>query len=125
MIQSQTVLRVIDNSGARTARCIKVLGGSFTRTGSVGSLVVVSVQKVRKNQKKTKMKRGEVFLGVVVQVKKKIGRPDGHFLTFGSNAVILLNQQKKPVASRILGPVTRELRTRQFLKVGLMSSGIL
>ena len=125
MIQPQTVLRVMDNSGAKTARCIKVLGGSFTRTGSVGSLVVLSIQKVRKNQAKTRMKRGEVFLGVVVQVKKKLSRPDGHFLGFGTNAVILLSQQRKPVASRILGPVTRELRTRQLLKVGLMSSGIL
>jgi large subunit ribosomal protein L14 len=127
MIQLQTLLRVYDNSGAKTAKCIKVLKGSFTRKAYIGDLVVVAVQQTRKNLKKTKSKirRGDVFLGLIIQTKKKTYRKDGHFINFSNNAVVLLNKQKKPVASRVLGPVAKEIRTQQFMKVGMLASGIL
>lgn len=125
MIQPQTLLKIIDNSGAKTARCIKVLGGSRKRSASVGDLIVLSIRQVRSRGKsQTKVNKGEVFHAVVVQTKKKINRYDGHKIKFDINAAVLLNKQGRPLATRILSPVSSELRTKQFMKVAILSSGL-
>jgi large subunit ribosomal protein L14 len=126
MIQSQTLLKIIDNSGAKTARCIKVLGGSRKRSASVGDIIVVAVQQVRSRGKyKSKVKKGEVFRAVIVQTKSKINRYDGHKIKFDINAAVLLNKQEKPISTRILSPVTQELRTQKLMKVAVLSTGLL
>jgi large subunit ribosomal protein L14 len=126
MIQTQTLLKVIDNSGARTAKCIKVLGGSRRRTANVGDIIVVAIQQVRSRSKyKLKVKKGEVFRAVVVQTKFKIKRMDGNKTKFDTNSVILLNKQQNPIATRILNPVAQELRIKALMKVAMLSPGLL
>ena len=99
MIQPQTLLKIIDNSGAKTARCIKVIGGSRKKFASIGDIIVVAVQQVRSRGKyKTKVKKGEVFRAVVVQTKSKVSRYDGHKINFDINAAVLLNKQEKPIS---------------------------
>ena len=114
MIQVQTRMRVADNSGAREVQCIKVLGGSKRRTASVGDIVVVSVKAALPT---SKVKKGEVAKAVIVRTKKVIRRPDGSSIRFDDNAAVLVNQNREPVGTRIFGPVARELRARQFLKI--------
>ena len=113
MIQMQTRLLVADNSGARTVMCIKVLGGSKRRTASVGDVIKVSV---KDSIPRSKVKKGEVYSAVIVRVKKDIPRTDGSTISFGSNAVVLLNAQKQPIGTRVFGPVCRELRNG-FMKI--------
>ncbi len=114
MIQAQTRMKVADNSGAREVQCIKVIGGSKRRTASVGDIVVVSVKSALPT---SKVKKGEVAKAVIVRTKKVIRRPDGSSIRFDDNAAVLVNQNKEPVGTRIFGPVARELRARQFLKI--------
>ena len=115
MIQTQSMLSVADNSGARRVMCIKVLGGSHRRYANIGNLIKVSIKEALPH---TKVKKGEVFNAVVVRTKKGLRRKDGSLIKFDSNAVVLLDNQKQPIGTRIFGPVTRELRqTKQFMKI--------
>ncbi|MFP6710577.1 MAG: 50S ribosomal protein L14 [Rhodospirillales bacterium] len=114
MIQMQTNLEVADNSGARRVQCIKVLGGSKRRTASVGDIIVVSVKEAIP---RGRVKKGEMHRAVVVRTKKEIRRKDGSAIRFDSNAAVLISPQNEPVGTRIFGPVTRELRSRNFMKI--------
>jgi len=114
MIQMQTVLTVADNSGARSVMCIKVLGGSKRRYASIGDVIKVSVKEAIP---RGKVKKGEVLNAVVVRTAKGVRRPDGSLIRFDGNAVVLLNNQLQPIGTRIFGPVTRELRGENFMKI--------
>jgi len=114
MIQMQTVLDVADNSGARRIQCIKVLGGSKRRYAAVGDVIKVSVKDAIP---RGKVKKGEVYNAVVVRTKKGVRRNDGSVIRFDGNAAVLLNARLEPIGTRIFGPVTRELRTNQFMKI--------
>jgi large subunit ribosomal protein L14 len=114
MIQMRTHLNAADNSGAKTVACIKVLGGSKRRYANIGDIIKVSV----KNATPTgKVKKGEVLFAVIIRTKKGIRRTDGSQIRFDDNAVVLLNAQFQPIGTRVFGPVTRELRTEQFMKI--------
>ena len=114
MIQMQSHLFVADNSGARKIQCIKVLGGSKRRFASIGDIIVVSVKDAIP---RAKVKKGEVFKAVIVRTSKAFGRNDGSTIKFDRNAAVLLDKQEEPIATRIFGPVTRELRTKKFMKI--------
>ena len=114
MIQTETMLDVADNSGARRVMCIKVLGGSHRRYASVGDVIKVTVKEAIP---RGKVKKGDVMNAVVVRTKKGIRRADGSLIRFDDNAAVILNNNKAPNGTRIFGPVTRELRTEQFMKI--------
>ena len=114
MIQMQSNLYVADNSGARKIYCIKVLGGSKRRFASIGDVIVVSVKDAIP---RGKVKKGEILKAVVVRTKKDFKRADGTTIRFDKNAAVLLDKQEEPIATRIFGPVTRELRTKKFMKI--------
>ena len=114
MIQMQSNLFVADNSGARKIQCIKVLGGSKRRFASIGDIIVVSIKDAIP---RGKVKKGEVFKAVVVRTKKDFNRKDGTTIRFDKNAAVLLDKQEEPIATRIFGPVTRELRIKKFMKI--------
>ena len=110
----QTTLVSADNSGAKKLMCIKVLGGSHRRFASIGDVIKVSVKDAIP---KGKVKKGEVYNAVIVRTKKAIKRSDGSAIRFDTNAVVLLNAKLEPLGTRIFGPVTRELRAKQFMKI--------
>lgn len=114
MIQMQTNLKVADNSGARWVQCIKVLGGSKRKTASVGDVIVVTVKDAIP---RGRVKKGDVRRAVIVRTAKEIRRPDGTAIRFDDNAAVLLNPQNEPIGTRIFGPVTRELRGKEFMKI--------
>lgn len=114
MIQMQTNLKVADNSGARRVQCIKVLGGSKRKTAAVGDVIVVSVKDAIP---RGKVKKGAVHRAVIVRTAKEIRRADGTAIRFDDNAAVLLTQQGEPIGTRIFGPVTRELRGKEFMKI--------
>ena len=114
MIQMRSVLDVADNSGARRAMCIKVLGGSRRRYASLGDIIVVSVKEAVPG---SKIKKGDVKKAVVVRVKKEVRRIDGTYIKFDVNAAVLIDDQKEPIGTRIFGPVARELRAKKFMKI--------
>ncbi len=114
MIQMQTNLEVADNSGARRVQCIKVLGGSKRRTASVGDVIVVSIKEAIP---RGRVKKGDVMRAVVVRTAKAIRRADGTTIRFDKNAAVLINAQGEPIGTRIFGPVTRELRSRNQMKI--------
>lgn len=114
MIQMQSMLDVADNSGARRVMCIKVLGGSKRRYAGIGDVIVCSVQEAIP---RGKVKKGDVVKAVIVRTCKGVRRNDGSLIRFDKNAVVLLNNQLQPVGTRIFGPVTRELRGEQFMKI--------
>ena len=114
MIQTESNLTVADNSGARRVQCIKVLGGSHRRYASVGDLIKVAIKEAIP---RGKVKKGDVMNAVVVRTRKGVRRPDGSVIRFDENAAVLLNAQKQPIGTRIFGPVTRELRGEQFMKI--------
>lgn len=114
MIQMQTILNVADNSGAKKVACIKVLGGSKRRYASVGDVIVVAVKESIPN---SKVKKGDVMKAVIVRTVKEVRRQDGSFLKFDDNSAVLINNQMEPVGTRIFGPVARELRAMQFMKI--------
>lgn len=114
MIQMQTNLDVADNSGARRVQCIKVLGGSKRKTASIGDVIVVSVKEAIP---RGRVKKGDVQRAVIVRTKKEIRRGDGTAIRFDSNAAVLINKQGEPVGTRIFGPVTRELRSKNYMKI--------
>jgi len=114
MIQMQSVLDVADNSGARKVMCIKVLGGSKRRYAGIGDVIKISIKEAIPNGR---VKKGEVYNAVIVRTKKGVRRNDGSSIRFDGNAAVLLNTTLQPVGTRIFGPVTRELRTAQFMKI--------
>ncbi|MEL6817623.1 MAG: 50S ribosomal protein L14 [Pseudomonadota bacterium] len=114
MIQMQTNLDIADNSGARRVQCIKVLGGSKRKYASVGDIIVVSVKEAIP---RGRVKKGDVMKAVVVRTAKDIRRPDGSVIRFDGNAAVLVNNNKEPIGTRIFGPVPRELRGRQHMKI--------
>jgi|TARA_R110002096_G_scaffold428927_1_gene641304 large subunit ribosomal protein L14 len=114
MIQMQTNLDVADNSGARRVQCIKVLGGSKRKVAGVGDVIVVSVKEAIP---RGRVKKGEVHRAVIVRTKKDIQRVDGTTIRFDSNAAVLINKQNEPIGTRIFGPVVRELRAAQHMKI--------
>ena len=114
MIQMQSNLFVADNSGARRVQCIKVLGGSKRRFASIGDIIVVSIKDAIP---RAKVKKGEVFKAVIVRTAKAFGRSDGSSIKFDKNAAVLLDKQEEPIATRIFGPVTRELRSKGQTKI--------
>ena len=114
MIQMQSKLFVADNSGARKIQCIKVLGGSKRRSASIGDIIVVSI---KDDIPRAKVKKGDVYKAVIVRTSKDFQRSDGTSIRFDKNAAVLLDKQEVPIATRIFGPVTRELRTKKFMKI--------
>jgi len=122
MIQQETNLDVADNSGARRVQCIKVLGGSKRKTATVGDIIVVSVKEA---QPDGRVKKGDVMRAVIVRTAKEIRRPDGSALRFDHNAAVLINKQNEPIGTRIFGPVTRELRARNFMKIVSLAPEVL
>ena len=114
MIQTETSLNVADNSGAKRVQCIKVLGGSKRRYAAVGDVIVVSIKEAAP---RGRVKKGDVHRAVVVRTRKEIRRVDGSAIRFDNNAAVLINNQKEPIGTRIFGPVTRELRGKNFMKI--------
>lgn len=122
MIQMESVLDVADNSGAKRVKCIKVLGGSKRKYASVGDVIVVSVKDAAPNGK---VKKGQLARAVVVRTKKEIRRRDGSYIRFDNNSAVLLTKDNEPVGSRIFGPVARELRAKQFMKIVSLAPEVL
>ena len=114
MIQPQTRLKVADNSGAKEIMCIRVLGGSFRRDGSIGDVIVASVKTATPGGT---VKKGEVVKAVIVRMRKNKRRPDGSYIKFDDNAAVIINDQNMPRGTRIFGPVARELREKDFMKI--------
>lgn len=114
MIQTQSMLDVADNSGARRVMCIKVLGGSHRRYAGIGDIIKVTVKEAIP---RGKVKKGQVMTAVVVRTKHGVRRTDGSIIRFDGNAAVLLNNKQEPIGTRIFGPVTRELRTEKFMKI--------
>jgi large subunit ribosomal protein L14 len=114
MIQSESNLEVADNSGARRVQCIRVLGGSKRRWASVGDVIVVTVKEAIP---RGRVKKGDVHKAVIVRTAKEIRRPDGTSIRFDRNAAVLINQAGEPIGTRIFGPVTRELRAKNYMKI--------
>jgi large subunit ribosomal protein L14 len=122
MIQMETNLDVADNSGARRVQCIKVLGGSKRRYATVGDIIVVSVKEAIP---RGRVKKGQVMKAVVVRTAKGVRRPDGSLIRFDRNAAVLINAQGEPVGTRIFGPVTRELRAKNHMKIVSLAPEVL
>ena len=122
MIQVESALQVADNSGAKEVACIKVLGGSKRRYASVGDVIIVSVKDAMPH---SKVKKGDVMSAVIVRTVKELRRPDGSYIKFDTNAAVLLSKQGEPVGTRIFGPVARELRAKNFMKIVSLAPGVL
>ena len=122
MIQMQTVLDVADNTGARAVMCIKVMGGSKRRYASIGDLIKVSVKDAAP---RGRVKKGEIYDAVVVRTAKGVRRSDGSLIRFDRNAAVLLTPKMEPIGTRIFGPVTRELRNEQFMKIVSLAPEVL
>lgn len=126
MIQSETLLRVTDNSGAKRVKCIKVLGGFRRKFANLGDLIVVSIRRVKQHKKKKiKVKEGEVIHALVVRTKSRLVRQNSTQLQCQENSVVLITNKNKPIATRVLGPVPRELRHSKFMKVASLSAGFI
>jgi len=122
MIQMQSMLDVADNSGAKRVQCIKVLGGSKRRYAGIGDVIRITIKEAVPN---SRVKKGEVFFAVVVRTRKGIRRADGSVIRFDRNAAVLLNTQLQPVGTRIFGPVTRELRQENFMRIVSLAPEVL
>lgn len=114
MVQQETRLKVADNSGAKELLCIRVLGGSTRRYAGVGDIIVASVKEATPGGV---VKKGDVVKAVVVRTVKPVGRPDGSYIRFDDNAAVIIKEDKNPKGTRIFGPVARELREKQFMKI--------
>ena len=114
MIQPQTRLKAADNSGAKELTCIKVLGGSFRKTGNIGDVIVASVKTATPGGA---VKKGEVVKAVIVRTTKGVRRPDGTFVKFDENAAVIIDNQKQPRGTRIFGPIARELRDKDYMRI--------
>lgn len=122
MIQPQTRLKVADNSGAKEIMCIRVLGGSFRRDGSIGDVIVASVKSATPGGA---VKKGDVVKAVIVRMRKQKRRPDGSYIRFDDNAAVIINDQKMPRGTRIFGPVARELREKDYMKIVSLAPEVL
>lgn len=122
MIQTQTMLDVADNSGARRVMCIKVLGGSHRRYAGIGDIIKVTVKEAIP---RGKVKKGQVMTAVVVRTRHGVRRADGSIIRFDGNAAVILNNKQEPIGTRIFGPVTRELRTEKFMKIVSLAPEVL
>lgn len=126
MIQQQTILKVADNSGAKTVKCIKVLGGFKKRYANLGDIIVISVQQLRNKSKSTsKVLKGGVFRALVVRTKKRCKKRDGSVFLLEENAVALINKQGNPIGTRILGPIPKTLKKKKFMKFVSLSIGLI
>lgn len=126
MIQPQTILKVADNSGAKIVKCVKVLGGFKKRTAKSGSIIIVSVQKLRNKSKKTsKVKKREVYQALIIRTKITKNENTGLNLTFNENAVVLINKQGNPIGTRIMGPLSKTLQTTAFQKFTSIAAGLI
>ncbi len=114
MIQPQSYLKVADNSGAKEIMCIRVLGGSFRKSGNIGDVIVASVKSAQPNGT---VKKGDVIKAVIVRTHKGISRPDGSHIKFDDNAAVIIDNQKQPRGTRIFGPIARELRDKDYMKI--------
>ncbi len=122
MIQQESYLVSADNSGAKRLQCIRVLGGSTRRYGTVGDIIVASVKEAIP---RAKVKKGDVVKAVIVRTRKEVRRPDGSYIRFDQNAAVLINNQMEPVGTRIFGPVARELRAKRFMKIVSLAPEVL
>ena len=122
MIQQQSYMKVADNTGAKELMCIRVLGGSFRRDGSIGDVIVASVKSATPGGT---VKKGDVVKAVVVRMRKQKRRPDGSYIRFDDNAAVIINDQKMPRGTRIFGPVARELREKDFMKIVSLAPEVL
>ena len=114
MVQPQTILKVADNSGAKRIMCIRILGGSFRRSGNIGDVIVASVKTATPGGT---VKKGDVVKAVIVRTAKGVSRPDGSYIKFDDNAAVIIDNQKLPKGTRIFGPIARELRDKGFMKI--------
>ncbi len=125
MIQTQTILKIADNSGAKTVKCIKVLGGFKKKYANIGDTIVVSIKELRNKAKETsKVKKGEVYRGIVIKTNKKIKLNSGEFLNFGENAIVLINKQNTSVGTRIVAGFPKFLKKKKFQKLISISLGL-
>ena len=125
MIQQQTILKVSDNSGAKTVKCIKVLGGFKKRYATLGDIIVVSVQQLRNKSKKTsKILKGGVFQALVIKTKTAYKKKDGSLIFLQENSVALINKQGSPIGTRILGPVSKSLKKKKLIKFISLATGL-
>lgn len=122
MVQQETRLRVADNSGAKELLCIRVLGGSTRRYASVGDIIVAAVKQATPG---AAVKKGDVVKAVVVRTKNRIRRPDGSYIRFDDNAAVIIREDQNPRGTRIFGPVARELREREFMKIVSLAPEVL
>ena len=122
MIKVETLLDVADNSGAKKVLCFRILGGSRRQSASVGDIVVVSIKEAAPE---SKVKKGEVHRAVIVRTKKEVRRPDGSYIRFDNNAAVIINEQREPVGTRIFGPIARELRAKNFMKIVSLAPEVL
>jgi large subunit ribosomal protein L14 len=122
VIQTESMLNVADNSGARRVQCIKVLGGTRRRYATVGDIIKVSVKEALPN---SRVKKKQVHNAVIVRTRKEIARPDGSYIRFDDNSVVLLDGNKEPIGTRIFGPVARELRAKKFMKIVSLAPEVL
>ncbi len=122
MIQPQTRLKVADNTGAKEIMCIRVLGGSFRQSGSIGDIIVASVKSATPGGV---VKKGDVVKAVIVRTHKERRRPDGSYIRFDDNAAVVINEAKQPRGTRIFGPVARELREKEFMKIVSLAPEVL
>jgi large subunit ribosomal protein L14 len=126
MIQVQTNLTVIDNSGAKTAKCIHLFGGYKKRSSTSTSQILISIQDIKKKKvKKPGVKKGAIFNAVILRTKKKIRRKTNNKFVFKKNTIVLLTNKLRPLGTRISGPVTKELRYSKFMKVATLASGLI
>jgi large subunit ribosomal protein L14 len=126
MIQQETILKAADNSGAKTVKCIKVLGGFKKRYANLGDVIIVSVRQLRNKSKKTsKVLKGGVFRALVVRTKNKYKKKDGSLFSLQENSVVLINKQGNPIGTRILGPVPKILKKKKFMKFVSLSVGLI
>ena len=122
MIQTETMLEIADNSGARRVQCIKVLGGSHRRYAGIGDIIKVTVKEAIP---RGRVRKGQVMDAVVVRTRKGVRRQDGSLIKFDQNAAVLLNANKQPIGTRIFGPVTRELRSERFMRIVSLAPAVL
>jgi len=122
MIQMQSMLSVADNSGAKRVQCVKVLGGSKRKYAGIGDIIVVSVKEALPE---SKVKKGELRRAVIVRTAKAVGRSDGTYIKFDDNSAVLINNQMEPIGTRIFGPVARELRAKNFMKIVSLAPEVL
>ncbi|MBN2798522.1 MAG: 50S ribosomal protein L14 [Deltaproteobacteria bacterium] len=122
MIQTESVLDVADNSGAKRVKCVKVLGGAGRRFATVGDIIVVAVKDAAPNGK---VKKGQIHRAVIVRTKKEVRRRDGSYIRFDKNSAVLIDKENEPLGSRIFGPVARELRAAKFMKIVSLAPEVL